>query len=83
MFNSLVSKVDLADDVDKVENLAENKDEEKLAASSAAHAENITRHFLYTVCFLCKMAVIAGESAKNIKTGSLKKCKIFKVQHAV
>jgi hypothetical protein len=29
------------------------------------------------------MVVIAGERAKNIKTGGLKKCKNFTAQHAV
>jgi hypothetical protein len=43
----------------------------------------ILRGIPYTVRFLCKMAVIAGERAKNIKAGSLKKCKIFTEQHAV
>ncbi len=64
MFNSLVSKVYLADDVDKVENLAENKDEEKLAASSAAHAENFTRHSLHCALFVStifKMTYITKE----------------------
>jgi hypothetical protein len=30
-----------------------------------------------------KMVVIAGERAKNLKTGGLKKCKNFTAQHAV